>query len=100
MILELELERVDGRVIKPDPALEAKLLGSVREACDRDAVPKHIVHPMQRRRFGRDGDGGLDQPLVVAVARPEHDPMLTKCDWLAIAVGCDVADREDRHGAA
>src|SRR4051794_35992505 len=100
MVLKLKVEGVDRRVIKADPAIEAEFLGSTREPRDGDAVPEHVVHPMQGRRFGHDGDRGFDQPLIVAVARPERDPMLAERNRLAITVGRDMADGEDRHGAA
>ena len=41
---------------------------------------------------------GIDQSLVIAIAWPEHHPMLAKCDWPPIAVGRDVAYRQDCHG--
>jgi hypothetical protein len=86
-------------VIEADAAFEAKLRRSFGETSDSDAVSEHVVHPMERRRFGRDGERSLDQTLVVAVARPEHDPVLAERNRLAVAVGRDVADGEDRHAA-
>ena len=40
----------------------------------------------------------FDQPLVVAVARAEHHAVLAERDRPAVAVGGDVANRENGHG--
>jgi hypothetical protein len=50
--------------------------------------------------LGRDDQPGFDQPLVVAVARPKHHPVVAQGDRPAIAVGGDVTNRENCHGVA
>jgi hypothetical protein len=35
--------------------------------------------------------------LIIAVAGPEHDPVLAERDGLLIAIGRDMSDREKRH---
>ena len=42
---------------------------------------------------------GVEQLLIVAVARPQHHAMLAERNRLAIAVGRDVTDREQLHRA-
>ena len=39
----------------------------------------------------------FEQPLVVAVARPQHHAMLAKGNRLLVAVGRDVTHGNDRH---
>ncbi len=41
---------------------------------------------------------GVQQALVVAVARAEHDPVLAEGHGLLVGVGGDVADGQERHG--
>ena len=48
--------------------------------------------------FGVMQQARVDQPLVVAVARPEHHAVVAERDRPAIAVGGDVADGQDGHG--
>jgi hypothetical protein len=40
----------------------------------------------------------MQQPLIVAVARAEHHPMLAKRDRLLVAIGAGVSDGEEWHG--
>jgi hypothetical protein len=49
-------------------------------------------------RLGRDDQPGFDQPLVVAVARPKHHPVVAQGDRPAVAVGGDVTNRQNCHG--
>ena len=84
-------------MVEADVALEPKLGRLVREARDGDAVAEDIVDPPQSARRGIYLDPGVEEPLIIAVARPEHDPVLTEGDWLLVAVGRDVPDREKRH---
>src|SRR5215211_2480120 len=73
-----------------DLAFEAQLAAPPREARCRNAVSEHVMHPTEVSRVRRDGELGLDQPLVVAVARAKHHAMLAKGDRLPVAVGCDM----------
>ena len=41
----------------------------------------------------------VDQPLVIAVAWPEHHAVLAEGDRLSIEVSGNVADRQDCHDA-
>jgi hypothetical protein len=58
------------------------------------------MDPVDPIRLGRDDQPGFDQPLVVAVARPKHHPVVAQGDRPAVAVGGDVTNRQNCHGVA
>ena len=68
------------------------------EPRQRDAIAERVVDPVEMGRLGRDAKPRVDQPLVIAVARPEHHAVLAERDRPAVAVGGDVANRENGHG--
>ena len=84
-------------VVEPDVAVEAQLGGAAREPGDGDAVAEHVVQPAQLDRRRRDLQPRLQDALVVPFARAEHHAVLAEGDGLAVAVGGDVADGEERH---
>ena len=86
-------------MIESDRAVEAQHVVPPLEARQRDAVAEHVVQPAQRDRLRLDDQPRLDQPLIVAVARPEHHAMLAERDRLAVAIGRDVTDREQLASA-
>jgi hypothetical protein len=53
--------------------------------------PSHLA----RRRINL--DPGVQEPLIIAVAGPEHDPVLTERDGLLIAIRRDMPDRKKGH---
>jgi hypothetical protein len=55
------------------------------------------VDPSHLARSRINVDPGVQEPLIIAVAGPEHDPVLTEGDRLLVAVGRDVPDREKSH---
>src|SRR6185503_7849724 len=69
------------------------------EIHDRHAVAEHVVHPAHALWLGRHIEIAVEQVLVVAVARPHHEPMFAERDRLAVGVGRRVADGQDGHGA-
>ncbi len=97
MLLDLKIESVARRVVEPDHAFKAQLLRPAGEPSDRDAVAEDIVHPTKRGGFGSDDQPGVEQPLVIAVARPQHHAVLAKGDRLLVAVGGNVSHGDDRH---
>jgi hypothetical protein len=44
------------------------------------------MHPPQVRWLRRDGDAGVEQPQIVAVARSAHEPMLAQHHGLLVPV--------------
>src|SRR5690348_15861590 len=84
-------------MIEPDDALETQLLRPPREPRKCDAVAEHVMKPSDIHRFGGNGQLTVEQPLIMAVARPQHHAMFAECDRLLVAVGRDVADGQDRH---
>src|SRR5216684_1411655 len=98
VLVDAKSGRIDRRMVETNGADEAQLLGAATEARDGDAIAEDVVYPAQIRRLRRDSDRRLDQPLIIAVARPEHDPVLAQGDRPLVAVGGDVVDVEDWHG--
>jgi hypothetical protein len=84
-------------MVETDVALEPKFGRLFGETCDGNAVTKDIVDPSHRAWRRIDVDPGFQQPLIEAVARPEHDAVLTEGDRLFVAVGGRVLDSEKRH---
>jgi hypothetical protein len=86
-----------GRVLEGDAAGESECLRAGVEGRHRHAIPEDIEHPAERGRLGIYIEGRLDQPLVVAVAGPKHDPVFAERDRTPIPVDRSVADGEDRQ---
>jgi len=57
------------------------------------------MDPMDAGRLRSDEETRVDQPLVIAVAWPEHHAVLAEGDRLSIEVSGNVADRQDCHDA-
>jgi hypothetical protein len=84
-------------VVEPDVAFEAQLVAWLVEIRHGHAVAEYIVQPAHVGRLWRDTHLRFKQFLVVAVARPEHQPVLTKRHRPPVAVSRDVADGEQGH---
>ena len=84
-------------MLEADAVLEAQLGGLARETGDRDAIAERVVNPAKPRRLRHDADVRLQQVLVVTLVRPEHHAVLAERHRLAVAIGRDVADGQDRH---
>jgi hypothetical protein len=100
--VRLELDRLQrrGKVLGAETGLEHQLRARLREADQRDRIAEHVVQPAHRARRRLDRQRGVDQPQVVAVARPGHQAVLAELHRVAIAVGGPVPDVEDGHGRA
>ena len=70
--------------------------GRLLEFDQRDRIAEHVVHPARRARR-RQCQFGIDQPQIVAVARPQHQPVRAEGRRPGIAVPRRVADREMLH---
>ncbi|XHS01766.1 hypothetical protein ACFB49_33750 [Sphingomonas sp. DBB INV C78] len=55
------------------------------------------MEPAQLGWLGVDLEPGMDQMLVIALARPRHDAMLAEGNGLAILILGDVTDAQQRH---
>ena len=95
--VDLEVGGMLGRVVEMDAAIELEFVRGLSELQDRDAVAEHVVYPPHLCWFWDDAQGGIDQPLVVAVPRPEYEPVLPEANRPGIAIGGDVFYREDWH---
>jgi hypothetical protein len=84
-------------MIKADVALEPQLGCLFGEPRNGNTVSEDIVDPAHCAWSRINVDPGIQEPLIVAIAGPEHDPVLTEGDWLLVAVGRDVPNREKRH---
>ena len=85
-------------VLQHDLALETEHVGAAVEPGDADAVAEDVVHIAQHHRLRRDHELRRQHPLIVALLRPHHHAMLADRDRLAVAIGGDVTDLENRHG--
>jgi hypothetical protein len=80
------------RVIEPDVCGETEFLGRTREIDHRNAVAKNVMNPANRPRLGVHGQSVVQQSLIETVARPEHQPVLSKPHGLAVAIDGRVLD--------
>ena len=62
-----------------------------------DAVPEDVVDPAYAARLRVDSEVATQQPLIIAVARPEHQVMLAETHRPPVVVGRDMPYAEDRH---
>jgi hypothetical protein len=79
-------------MLDPRMAVEAQPVGAHVEARDCNGIAEHIVQPalLDWRRI--DLQPALDQPLVMAFPRADHQAMLAECDRLTETVGGHMMD--------
>ena len=92
-LLELEFRFVGRDVLERDGVLDAEAAGLADKVGDGDAIVENVVDPAKPVRTGLDVEACVQQPLVVAVARTQHHPMLAEPHGDGIGVG-----REMPHG--
>jgi hypothetical protein len=97
IVLHLKVWCIQGQMIEADVALEPQLGCLFGEPRDSNAVAEDIVDPSQGARRRVDLDPGIQKLLIIAVAGPEHDPVLAERDRLVIVIGRYVSDREKGH---
>ncbi len=85
------------RMLQPDLAVEADDVGAALEARDADAVAEHVMDRAHHRRVRRNRQVRRQQPLVIALQRPQHHAMLAERHRVAVAVGSQVSDGDDGH---
>ena len=76
---------------------DRQLLRQLREIHERDRIAEHVVHPahVARRRHRQ---LRAREPEVMAVARPQHQPVPAEFDRPRIAVDGGMAHGEELHG--
>ena len=79
-------------MIETDHAVEAQFVAGPAKRAIATQLPNTSWTQRISTGSGVDDQLRLDQPLVVAVARPEHHAVLAERDRLAVAVGRDVTD--------
>jgi hypothetical protein len=84
-------------VLQLDIALDPKASRISREVHNRNAIVEDVVNPAHASGTGLDIEGRLEKPLIVAVARAEHHPMLSQANWRGIGVGRDMFHSQNCH---
>src|ERR1700751_4410106 len=84
-------------MVEANDTLDAQFLRASGEAGDRHAITKDVVYPADIGRFRRDDELGVEQFLVVAVARSQHHAVFAERDRLLVAVSGEVAHGDDEH---
>ena len=97
IFLDRKIEGVGRRVIEANETLEAQLRCPAGKAGNRHAIAKHVVHPADIGRFRSDREPGVEQLLIVAVARPQHHAVLAEGNRLLVAVDGKVPNGDDAH---
>ena len=86
-----------AEMFQPDGAGELQQLGRAVELGDGDRVAECVVDPAHLGG-GVDGQAGMEQAQIVAVARPEHQAMFAQRHRGRIVVARAVDDLEGAHG--
>ena len=96
-LLDAETRAMVGRVIEHDIGFEAQLGCRGVEAYNRDTVAEDVMNPVNVGGHRVDLQLGTQQSLLLAVAWPKQQPMLTEADRLRIIIGRRVPDTQDCH---
>lgn len=97
IIFNTKIGSVFGRVIKSDQRLEAEFGGLRVEVHERDTIAKNIVDPTDLSRLGAHLKTTRQQPLIEAVARPEHHLVKAGPHWVLVTVDRRMLDGEKGH---
>src|SRR5215212_4833317 len=97
IVCDVSFVEARRRMVETNRAFEAKLRSPLGETGRRDVIAEAIPRPGQIARLRRDVETGFQHGLVAVVARTEHHAVLAERNRLAIVIGRDVPDRENRH---
>ena len=98
VFLDPEVGRILRRVFEPNDRLECQGLRRGREVDQCQAIAEHVVDPPDLRRTGRYLQSALQQTLIKAVPRPEHELMRAWPHRLPVPVRRGVMNGEIWHG--
>jgi hypothetical protein len=84
-------------VLQGDVALDPKAACVSGEVRDCDAIVEDVVNPAQAVGPWLDLERRIEKPLIVAVARAEHHPMLSEADGFGVGVGGNVFYSQNCH---
>ncbi len=85
------------KMLGAERRFEQQLARRTAERGDRDRVAEYVVHPPHLLRRRRDRQGRVEEPQVVTVPRPRHEPMLAELDRIFETVLGAVADEQNGH---
>jgi hypothetical protein len=84
-------------VFQRDIALDPKASCIFREVRNRNAIIEDVVNPAYALGSGFNIEGCVEKPLIIAVARAEHHPMLPQANRHDIGVGRDMFHSQNCH---
>jgi hypothetical protein len=84
-------------MLGPKARLEGEPWRTLVERRDCGRIAKHVMYPPERVWARIDGQRGRDDPQVVAVSRPAHEPVFAEIDWLVVQIRRLVANIENCH---
>ena len=93
---DLERRTLDHEGLDLEIALDAQFGRGLGKRSDRNRIAEHVIDPAHRRGR-RDFQAGLDEPKVVTVARPQHEPMIAEPDRAAVTIDGRMTDIENGH---
>ena len=96
-VLEQEFRFLDRDMLERDGALDFETPGLAGEVGNRNAIVEDVVNPAEPVRTRRDLEARMEQPLIVAVARAQHHPMLAEPHRRCIGIGREMSYRENGH---
>ena len=96
-VLEQEFRLVERDVLERNGVLDLEAPGFSDKVRNRNAIVEDVVDPTKPVRTRLNLEGRLEKPLIIAVARAEHDPMLTQAHGRSIGVGREMFHSQNRH---
>lgn len=97
VFLDAKVGSVLRRMFETNDGLEFQRGGRRRKIDQRYAIPKDVMNPSGLGGFRRDRETRIDQTLIEAIARPEHQLMQSWPHRIFVTIGRRVMNRENSH---
>ena len=89
-VLQQDFRPLERRVLQCKTALDPEARCTSREVRDCYTIVEDVVDPPQSLRAGLNIESCFDEPLIVAIARAQHHPVLSQPDGRGVRVGGDM----------
>jgi hypothetical protein len=77
-------------VLQCDVVLDLQAPGLSGKVGNRDTIVEDVVNPAKPVRTRLNLEARFEKPLIVAVARAEHHPMLSQAHGRGIGIGREI----------
>src|SRR6202050_1617011 len=97
VFFNLEIRSIFRRVFKSNGAFDIDMRARYIKIEERDAVAEYVMNPPKASGLRRDRQIRMQKPLIEAVARTKHQPMLSEADWPLVPVLRQVSNDKNGH---